>query len=184
MACWHRKIKNNQASETNTTLARIVLHVNATQSNDKYYLFYWIGTYKNMFLLLNGTQYARPKRTYTIRRFTLKQYARGMTVSPPYNDYPVVFNYFLFNFNPFTTLLNTVGINIDLYMIKLAILWNNSHWWYKSSCPPDAKKRINGKYLSSYVQWRNLLLLTPNSVGKIVGKISLLFALFSALLTQ
>ena len=39
------------------------------------------------------------------------------------------------------------------------------------------KKRINGKYLSSYVQWRNLLLLTPNSVGKIVGKTSLLFAL-------
>jgi len=28
---------------------------------------------------------------------------------------------FLFKFNPFTTLLNTVGINIDLYMIKLAI---------------------------------------------------------------
>jgi len=26
--------------------------------------------------------------------------------------------------------------------------------------------KINGKYWSSYVQWRNLLLLTPNSVDK------------------
>jgi len=36
-----------------------------------------------------------------------------------------------------------------------------------SSCPPDAQKnkkmknKINGKYWSSYVQWRNLLSLTP-----------------------
>jgi len=32
------------------------------------------------------------------------------------------------------------------------------------------KKKINGKYFSSYVQWRNLLLLTTNSVDKIIGK--------------
>jgi len=31
------------------------------------------------------------------------------------------------------------------------------------------KKIINGKYWSSYVQWRNLLLLTTNSVDKIVA---------------
>jgi len=41
---------------------------------------------------------------------------------------------------------------------------------------PDAQKiknekiKINGKYWSSYVQWRNLLLLTTISVDKIVGK--------------
>jgi len=28
------------------------------------------------------------------------------------------------------------------------------------------KNKINGKYWSSYVQWRNQLLLTPNSVEK------------------
>jgi len=38
------------------------------------------------------------------------------------------------------------------------------------------KKKINGKYWSNYVQWRNLLLLTPNSVDKIVGKTSFFFA--------
>ena len=38
------------------------------------------------------------------------------------------------------------------------------------------KNKINGKYWSNYVQWRNLLLLTPNSVDKIVGKTSFFFA--------
>jgi len=39
---------------------------------------------------------------------------------------------------------------------------------YLSSCPPDTQKiknekniTIKGKYWSSYVQWRNQLLLTP-----------------------
>jgi len=39
--------------------------------------------------------------------------------------------------------------------------------------------KINGKYLSSYVQWRNLLLLTLYSsekVDTIVGKTSFFFA--------
>jgi len=36
--------------------------------------------------------------------------------------------------------------------------------------------KINGKYWSSYVQWRNLLLLTPYSVDKIVGKTLFFFA--------
>jgi len=38
------------------------------------------------------------------------------------------------------------------------------------------KYKINGKYWSSYVQWRNLLILTPNSVDKIVGKTLFFFA--------
>jgi len=32
------------------------------------------------------------------------------------------------------------------------------------------ENKINGKYWASYVQWRKLLLLTTNSVDKIVGK--------------
>jgi len=36
--------------------------------------------------------------------------------------------------------------------------------------------KINGKYWSSYVQWRNLLLLTPYSVDKIIGKTAFFFA--------
>jgi len=39
------------------------------------------------------------------------------------------------------------------------------------------KKKNNGKNWSSCVQWRNLLLLTTNSVDQIVGKISFFFAL-------
>jgi len=38
------------------------------------------------------------------------------------------------------------------------------------------KKTIYGKYWSSYVQWRNQLLLTPNSGDKIFGKTSFFFA--------
>jgi len=34
----------------------------------------------------------------------------------------------------------------------------------------ENKNKINGKFWSSFVQWRQLLLLTPNSVDKIVGK--------------
>jgi len=37
-------------------------------------------------------------------------------------------------------------------------------------------KKNNGKYWSSCVHWRNLLLLTTNSVDKIVGKTSFFFA--------
>jgi len=42
-----------------------------------------------------------------------------------------------------------------------------------SRCSKNKNKtknnKMNGKYWSSYVQWRNLLLLTPYSVDKIVG---------------
>jgi len=39
----------------------------------------------------------------------------------------------------------------------------------------ENNNKINGKYWSSYVLWRNLLLLTANSVDKIVGKTSFFF---------
>jgi len=38
------------------------------------------------------------------------------------------------------------------------------------------KNTTNGKYWSSYVEWRKILLLTRISVDKIVGKISFFFA--------
>jgi len=46
------------------------------------------------------------------------------------------------------------------------------------------EKKFNGKYWSSYVQWKNLLLLSPYSVDKNVGKTSFFFALSTVLLTQ
>jgi len=42
------------------------------------------------------------------------------------------------------------------------------------------KKIYIGKYWSSYVQWRNLLLLTPYSVEKIVGKTSFFYCVTNA----
>jgi len=41
---------------------------------------------------------------------------------------------------------------------------NNSYFlkWLSSRCSKNEKYiKVNGKYWSSYVQWRNLLLLTP-----------------------
>jgi len=38
----------------------------------------------------------------------------------------------------------------------------------------NIENKINGKYWSSYVQWKNLLLLI-NSIDKIVGKTSFFF---------
>jgi len=40
------------------------------------------------------------------------------------------------------------------------------------------KKKINSKYWSSYVQWRNLLLWPLNSVDKIVGKTTILCIIY------
>jgi len=52
---------------------------------------------------------------------------------------------------------------------------------FKADVPQMLKKgksnnKINGKYWSSYVQWRNLLYWPLNLVDKIVGKTSFFFA--------
>jgi len=61
---------------------------------------------------------------------------------------------------------------------ELLILWKKKLVIIKTAVlQTDALKiknekniKINGKYWSSYVQWRNLLLLTPNSVDKSLVK--------------
>jgi len=64
---------------------------------------------------------------------------------------------------------------IDSSVVEIDISVPSRLKQLSSRCSKNKKQffnKINDKYWSSYVQWRNILLLTPNSVDKIVGKTS------------
>jgi len=85
------------------------------------------------------------------------------------------------------TLLLNISMETHVYHIKCVLITSNNvfiserlHYFKAAVLQLKNNKgksnKINGKYWSSYVQWRNLLLLTINSVDKIVGKTSFFFA--------
>ena len=82
--------------------------------------------------------------------------------------------------------MNHLFVPVVLLLIDAMLFWNASLWVLtfdpniKAAVLQMLKKikkniKINCNYWSSYVQWRNLLLLTTNSVDKIVGKHSVFF---------